>query len=78
MGLREQLEITMIFPPRFDDVSRRISVYAGEECTTMGAVGLTHLPHLKLPAIEHGMKIEKDVTTLRFEQVYREVPGCGK
>ena len=55
-----------------------MSVYAGEECTTMGAVGLTHLPHLKLPAIEHGMKIEKDVTTLRFEQVYREVPGCGK
>jgi len=56
MGHRERLEITMIFPPRFDEVSRRISVYAGGECTTLGAVGLTHLPHLKLLKINDGMK----------------------
>ena len=68
----------MIFPPRFDDVSRRMSVYAGGECTTLGAVGLTHLPHLKLPVIEDETKIEKDVTTMKFQQLYREVPGCGK
>ena len=68
----------MIFPPRFDDVSRRMSVYAGGECTTLGAVGQTHLPHLKLPTIEGETKIEKDGTTMKFQQLYKEVPRCGK
>ncbi len=45
-----------LFPPRFDDVSRRMSIYVGGECTTKGAVGLTHLPHLKMPTVEDGMK----------------------
>ncbi len=38
----------MIFPPRFGDVSQRMSVLPVENVTTMGAVGLTHLPHLNL------------------------------
>jgi len=44
----------------------------------MGAVGLTHLPHLKLPTIEDRVKFEKDVTRMKFQQLYREVPGCGE
>ena len=68
----------MIFPPRFDDVSRRMAVYAGGECTAFGAVGLTHLPHLKLPVIEDETKIEKDVSTVKSQQLNREVQGCGK
>lgn len=32
----------------------------------MGAVGLTHLPHLKLPAIEDGVKIQNGVRRSDF------------